>query len=87
MSIKQATNKLFQLARNISMETKHDVFFNYSPHVHLINVFIHKGGWDEANPKTFDRDIYLHSNWNTPEEIFKQIEDTIKEVKRICDYK
>jgi len=36
---------LFSLCLEISTTTKHDVFFDYSPHCNLVTIMVHINGW------------------------------------------
>lgn len=38
--------ELFKLCCEISATTKHDVFFDYSPHVNGFAVYVYTNGWD-----------------------------------------
>jgi hypothetical protein len=41
---------IMALAMHISQNTKHDIFVDYSPHVDMLALTFHVGGWLSGNP-------------------------------------
>lgn len=82
-NMKKLTNEIFRLCRDISMETSHDVFLNYSPHVQGIEIGIHTDGWIKNASKDKGFCIYLISEWKTPEEIEQELENCIEYLKKL----
>jgi hypothetical protein len=66
---------LFKTCLKVNQETKHHVFFDYSPHVNLISIRLYSDGWD-TNTKdyTLKKDFYISGELCTPQTVDEIIE-------------
>lgn len=67
--------ELLELCMEINEETKHDVFFSYSPHVKWIDVSYYFNGWDEYKYAT----PFQHIDVDSEDNYFDMSMDRLKE--------
>ena len=70
---------LIARAIEISDNTEHDVFVEWSPHVNYIGVFIHRGGWKKNHRSTsvtvdFDLDSDTEGDYEAVNAILDKLE-------------
>jgi hypothetical protein len=62
--IKKLIGEIIELAIEVTNQTKHDVFVNYSGHVNSINVNYHVNGYYSGAPQTYIVDLYIDLDEN-----------------------
>jgi len=77
--------EILSLAIDVSHNTKHDVFVDYSGHVKSLQVRISEGGWREAQDTEELLSTYLKKNKSSRNVKFKELNKTIDELKRLLN--
>lgn len=67
--------ELLELCMEINEETKHDVFFSYSPHVKWIDVSYYLNGWEKYKDAT----LFQRIDVNSKDNYFNMAMDRLKE--------
>ena len=58
---KQLAGRITQLAMQLSEDTEHDVFVDYSPHVNWLVVLVYLGGWERDTQSDLEVKVDLDS--------------------------
>lgn len=83
--------EIIKRAVEISRNTPHDVFVNYSPHVDSMSICIHEGGWKSifsANTSKKEEffNIYFGGQFGNPDkqlfDIYKRLAELEKDAKK-----
>ena len=59
---KQLAGRITQLAMQLSEDTDHDVFVDYSPHVNWLVVLVYLGGWERDTQSDLEVNVDLDSS-------------------------
>ena len=80
--MKEKIMEVMSLCYDVTENTKHDAFFNFSAHVKWVTVEIHEGGWvGDADPN-YRKDVYLNSKHNNP---LKELNALIAKLSRYLE--
>lgn len=75
---KAVAAEILQKCIEISNTKKADVFFDYSPHISSIDVYIYRNGWGKEISR--DKTMTIYFDWEV-----KNVDEQIKEVKENLD--